>query len=127
LPKKDKARVLQPLYNTLNEAKGHNHLTRIGCANVHFIPESAIEGQKTPDLGADAQGRKVLCDIKTINISDKEAWSASFCRVIQLLSIETVLMQIDYGARKLGEPLFLESVIRGDHRYSCRRVLHAAP
>lgn len=72
LPMKHKKRVLQPLYDTLNEAKGYNYLARIGCANVHFIPESAIKGQKTPDLGADAQGRKVLCDVKTINISDKE-------------------------------------------------------
>jgi hypothetical protein len=72
LPKKHKMRVLQPLYDTLNEAKGYNYLARIGRANVHFIPESAIKGQKTPDLGADAQGRKVLCDVKTINISEKE-------------------------------------------------------
>ena len=56
----------------LNEARGYNYLARIGCANVHFIPKSATKGQKTPDLGADAHGRKVLCDVKTINISDKE-------------------------------------------------------
>jgi hypothetical protein len=72
LPKKHKKRVLQPLYDTLNEAKGYNYLARIGCTNVRFIPESAIKGQKSPDLGADAQGRTVLCDVKTINISDKE-------------------------------------------------------
>lgn len=72
LPKKHKKRVLQPLYDTLNEAKGYDYLVGTGYANVHFIPESAIKGQKTPDLGADAQGHKVLCDVKTINISDKE-------------------------------------------------------
>jgi hypothetical protein len=71
-PKRDKKRVLQPLYDILNEAKGYNFLKRIGYTNVHFIPTSAIEGQKTPDLGADAQGCKVLCDVKTINISEKE-------------------------------------------------------
>jgi hypothetical protein len=73
LPKRDKKRNLQPLYDTLNEAKAYNHLIRIGCANVHFIPVSTMEGQKTPDLGAtDPNGRKVLCDAKTINISDIE-------------------------------------------------------
>jgi hypothetical protein len=73
LPKRDKKRDLQPLYDTLNEAKAYNHLIRIGCANAHFIPLSMIEGQKTPDLGAtDAHGRKVLCDAKSINISDRE-------------------------------------------------------
>ncbi len=72
LPKSHKTRVLEPLYNILNEAKAYNHLKRIGCINIHFIPESKVKGQKTPDLGADAQGQKVLCDVKTINRSDVE-------------------------------------------------------
>jgi hypothetical protein len=71
LPKRDKARGLQPLYDILNEAKGYNHLLGEACTNVHFIPVSA---SKTPDLGADdPQGGKVLCDVKTINISKDEA------------------------------------------------------
>jgi len=40
---------------------------------VHFIPVSSIKGKKTPDLGADDfEGRTLLCDVKTINISDNE-------------------------------------------------------
>lgn len=71
LLKKHRTRAWEPLYDTLNEAKGYNHLTRIGCRAVHFIP--AVEGMKTPDLGAlSPEGRKVLCDVKTVNISDIE-------------------------------------------------------
>lgn len=62
MPKKRKAR-LEPLYDLLNEAKAYNHLKRIGCVNIQFIPASA-KGEKTPDLGADAQGRKVLCEVR---------------------------------------------------------------
>jgi hypothetical protein len=72
LPKKHKKRQLQPLYDALNEAKGYNFLVRMGCTNVHFIPVSTTKGQKTPDLGADAEGHKVLCDVKTINVSEEE-------------------------------------------------------
>jgi hypothetical protein len=69
LPKKHNTRILEPLYNLLNEAKAYNYLRRIGCTNIHFIPESKT---KTPDLGAGLQGQKVLCDVKTINRSDVE-------------------------------------------------------
>jgi hypothetical protein len=71
LLKKHRTRVWEPLYDALNEAKGYNHLTRIGCHAVHFIPTA--EGMKTPDLGAlSPEGGKVLCDVKTVNISDIE-------------------------------------------------------
>lgn len=71
LLKKHRTRVWEPLYDTLNEAKGYNYLTRIGCSAVHFIP--TVEGMKTPDLGAlSPEGRSVLCDVKTVNISDIE-------------------------------------------------------
>ncbi len=71
-PKRHKTRVLEPLYDTLNEAKAYNYLKRIGCVDVHFVPVSPVKGQKTPDLGAEAQGRKVLCVVKTFNRSDAE-------------------------------------------------------
>jgi ribosomal protein L30 len=71
LLKKHPTRVWEPLYDTLNEAKGYNYLARIGCSDVHFI--ATAEGVKTPDLAAmSPEGRRVLCDVKTINISDVE-------------------------------------------------------
>lgn len=100
LPKKHKTRVLEPLYNLLNEAKAYNYLSRIGCTNIHFIPESKTKGQKTPDLGADAQGRKVLCDVKTINRSDVEVHRANSG------GVGTTAAQLDAGFfRKLTSDL----------------------
>jgi hypothetical protein len=72
-PKKGRpGRELEPLHDALNEARAYNYLRDAGCSNVHFIPVSTVEGQKTPDLGAEDQGRQVLCDAKTINRSDYE-------------------------------------------------------
>jgi hypothetical protein len=40
---------------------------------IQFIPRSIRRGQRTPDLSAFAGAIKVLCEAKTINISDYEA------------------------------------------------------
>jgi len=73
LAAKHRTRGWQPLFDKLNQAKAFNHLTRAGCSDVHFIPESSVKGQQTPDLGAVARTQKVLCEVKTINISEIEA------------------------------------------------------
>ena len=39
-------RVLEPLYEILNEAKGYNYLKRIGCLNVQFVSVSARQNEK---------------------------------------------------------------------------------
>ena len=70
-PTRLKDRDFQPLNDLLNEPKAYTYLTRVGCTNVHFIPVSNVKGQKTPDLGADDQGCKVLCDVKTFTRSDR--------------------------------------------------------
>jgi hypothetical protein len=41
LPKKHKKLVSQPLYDTLNEAKGYNYLAGIGCSRSPYL-NSAI-------------------------------------------------------------------------------------
>jgi hypothetical protein len=63
----------QVLFDKLNEAKGYNHLVSVGCTNVAFIPVSSERGKRTPDLQGDLAGTKVLCEVKTINISKVEA------------------------------------------------------
>ena len=63
----------QAAFDKLNQAKAYNHLVRLGCADVKFVPESARSGQKTPDLAGFLGSTKVLCEVKTVNISDKEA------------------------------------------------------
>ena len=98
MPKKRKAR-LEPLYDLLNEAKAYNYLKRIECINIQFIPASA-NGEKTPDLGAYAQGRKVLCEVKTINPSDAEVHRANTG------GVGTTKQQLDAGFfRKLKSDL----------------------
>jgi hypothetical protein len=72
LTRRDARRGWQPLLDKLNEAKGYNHLTALGCENVRFIPRSTIQGQKTPDLQGFLAPTKLLCEVKTINPSDDE-------------------------------------------------------
>ncbi|HET7882291.1 MAG TPA: hypothetical protein VFL55_15500 [Acetobacteraceae bacterium] len=57
----------------LNEAKGYNFLTRLGCTDVTFVPAVPASRQKTPDLRGKLGTGKVLCEVKTINPSDFEA------------------------------------------------------
>ncbi len=63
----------QQLFDTLNEAKGYNHLARIGCADIKFIPRATANKVQTPDLRGLLGATPVLCEVKTINVSDNEA------------------------------------------------------
>ena len=63
----------QALFDKLNEAKGYNHLVSIGCTNVEFIPVSFVNGQRTADLQGALAAARVLCEVKTINMSEVEA------------------------------------------------------
>jgi hypothetical protein len=69
LAARDSKRGWQSLFDKLNQAKAYNYLKRAGYLNIRFVPPSAIRGQQTPDLQADG----VLCEVKTINISEIEA------------------------------------------------------
>jgi hypothetical protein len=73
LTAKDAKRGWQPLFDKLNQAKAFNYLKRIGCASIEFIPGSTVTGQQTPDLQAELDSTKVLCEVKTVNISESEA------------------------------------------------------
>jgi hypothetical protein len=61
------------LFESLNEAKGYNYLTRIGCTGVKFIPRSKIDNVQTPDLQGKIESTTVLCEVKTINVSEIES------------------------------------------------------
>ena len=67
-----KQRILEPLYELLNEVKGLNYLKSIGCSNVRFVRVSSRQNEKTPDLVAERGRHRVLCDVKTINRSESE-------------------------------------------------------
>ena len=70
---KDAKRGWQMLFDILNQAKAYNYLKGLGCTNIAFIPVSRIKGQLTPDLKADLGFGKILCEVKTINMSEMEA------------------------------------------------------
>jgi hypothetical protein len=73
LIKKSETRGWYQLFDTLNEAKGYNHLLQMGCTNVEFIPVSSTRGKGTPDLKGVMSTTQVLCEVKTINVSEAEA------------------------------------------------------
>jgi len=60
----------QSLFDTLNEAKAFAYLQSLGCSEIGFIRRGK---EKTPDVRAILNGRRVLCEVKTINISADEA------------------------------------------------------
>ncbi|MDI6728077.1 MAG: hypothetical protein QMD44_04010 [Thermodesulfovibrionales bacterium] len=63
----------EQLFNTLqSQARAYNYLKRLGCTDVQFIPRSRIRGVETPDLKGMMDLDKVLCEVKTINMSDEE-------------------------------------------------------
>jgi hypothetical protein len=73
LSAKDPIRYWQPLFDTLNEAKAYNYLVSIKCTDVKLIPRSIKSRRRTPDLEGLLDGARVLCEVKTVNISDVEA------------------------------------------------------
>lgn len=79
----------EPAFDKLNEAKGYNYLTTLGCTDVAFIPVSSAPGQKTPDLEGRLGSKRVFCEVKTINPSDIEAASRSAVARGQIVSRST--------------------------------------
>lgn len=67
-----KGRGWEQLIATFNEAHGYVFLNDMGCSGIQFIPEKNNEGGETPDLRGEFRGNLVLCEVKTLNISDFE-------------------------------------------------------
>jgi len=61
------------LFDILNQARAYNYLKDIGCSRIRFI--SRINGSQTPDLEATLESSRVLCEVKTINISQEEVYA----------------------------------------------------
>jgi len=60
----------EQLISTLNEARAYKYLLELGCTNIKFLEERP--SRATPDLAADLDGKKIFCEVKTINISNQE-------------------------------------------------------
>lgn len=63
----------QQLFDILNQAHAYNYLKSVGASNVCFIPRAKQPSTKTPDLEGVLESSRVLCEVKSINISQKEA------------------------------------------------------
>jgi hypothetical protein len=71
---KKNLRGQQQLFDILNQAKAYKFLKdNMGCSEIHFIPRAKIKRVKTPDLEGEIGQVKIICEVKTINISDDEA------------------------------------------------------
>jgi len=72
LTQKDRqGRGWQQLFDILNQASAYNFLRQqIGCQAVRFVPRE--QNTKTPDLEGRIDECMVLCEVKTINVSDDE-------------------------------------------------------
>ncbi|MCC6914749.1 MAG: hypothetical protein IT566_13690 [Rhodospirillaceae bacterium] len=67
---RNKKKSWEPLFDLLNEAKAHAYLGALGCTDIRMVPPSY--DYKTPDLKAELNGGVVLCEVKTLNMSDDE-------------------------------------------------------
>jgi len=70
--KDGRGRGWQQLITILNQAHAYRYLKHMGCLGLAFIPPATKQGQDTPDIEAKLDGARVLCEVKTINISDEE-------------------------------------------------------
>jgi len=64
--KRHPIRGWQSPFDTLNESKAFAYLQSLGCSQIGFIRRGK---EKTPDIRAVLNGRRVLCEVKTIDIS----------------------------------------------------------
>lgn len=67
-----KGRGQEQLISILNQARAYNYIIDLGCSNVRFIPKPKKNGQETPDIEGDMNGKRVLCEVKTIHVSKDE-------------------------------------------------------
>ncbi|HTU44548.1 MAG TPA: hypothetical protein VMF91_05775 [Bryobacteraceae bacterium] len=64
-----RGRGWEQLFDILNEARAYRYLKQVGSTNLRFIPRS---DKRTPDLGGSLKSHPILCEVKTINVSDNE-------------------------------------------------------
>lgn len=69
-PSTNKGRGWQSLFDVLSEARGYAYLRSLGCSDIRFVGRT---DRPTPDIEAIHEGSRVLCEVKTINISEDEA------------------------------------------------------
>jgi hypothetical protein len=67
-----RGRGWEQLFGILNQAHAYNYLRAIGVAAVRYVPRAKRRSLKTPDLEGALGSRRILCEVKTMNISEDE-------------------------------------------------------
>lgn len=63
-----RARPWDALGDFMNEVKGYAHLKNLGCTDISFVARTYE--RKSPDLMATLEGRRVLCEVKTLVVQE---------------------------------------------------------
>lgn len=114
----------QPLFDTLNEAKGYVYLQGIGCTGIAFIPRT---NKKTPDLGAFLGATRVLCEVKSINITENEADRRKQVEQGQFVIHSTAVRLTEAALRRVRRKLEdgIEQLESDDPQRAARRIVFA--
>jgi hypothetical protein len=67
-----KCRGWEQLISILNQARAYNYLVDRGCSNVRFVERAREKNRETPDLEAELDGARIVCEVKTLNASQAE-------------------------------------------------------
>jgi hypothetical protein len=67
-----KGRGWEQLISILNQARAYNYFVDRGCSNVRFVERAKKRNRETPDLEAELDGTRVVCEVKTLNASQVE-------------------------------------------------------
>lgn len=65
----------------LHEARAFQYLQRQGCDAIHFSAPTTLA--RSPDLIASQNGRRILCEVKTIRLAAGDALPAAFARKLR--------------------------------------------
>ncbi len=104
---RDEKRGWQQLFDKLNQARAYNYLQRVGYRDIRFIPESKVKSQKAPDLEATRDATRILCEVKTINVSEDEAEHrfaggvGSTSRTLGILFLQKLRKTIEYAQTQM--------------------------
>jgi hypothetical protein len=69
-PRQD-GRGWQDMFDVFTEARAYGYLRAIGASDIRLVPRS--DRAKRPDLEAISAESKILCEVKSINVSDVQA------------------------------------------------------
>jgi hypothetical protein len=118
---RDGGRGWHLLFNILNQAHAYDYLKRLGCQNLAFVPRRA---QRTPDLEAWLGQSRLLCEVKTMNISDDEV------RGRTTLVARDIAIRLSPGFfRKLSAVIeqARRQLVTYDPSHSARHIVYVSP